>query len=381
MKSLPGITAAVCVLALAVGLVVPQTVYSEREIALSFGSVALAFVLVGALLTARRAENAVGWLMLAIGVLMTLLVAGGQYSGYALAGDPSLPLGLEVAWLGTWLFLPMLALVSVLLLVFPLGRLERRGRWVARVSVVAAAVATVAQAFLPGPMDGFGELENPFGIEKVESALRAVFTVSTLIAAIAFLIAVVSVFTRLRHARGDERQQLKWFAYAAGLLVLCQVPNILPLGVDSSLFGLLLVVFAFTAVPVAVAVAVLKYRLYDIDHVINRTLVYGALTVTLAGAYLGTVLLVGLAVGRSGFATAVSTLAVAALFRPARARIQEAVDRRFYRRRYDATRTLEAFGVRLRDEVDLDALGSELRQIVGETVQPAHVSLWLREAP
>ena len=243
----------------------PQTAYSEREIALSFGAVALAFVLVGALLTTKRAENAVGWLMLAIGVAMTVLVVSGQYAGYALLGDPSLPLGLEAAWLGTWVFLPMLALVTLLLLVFPLGRLEGRRRWVARVIVVAAAVATVTQALLPGPMDGFGDLQNPFGIESADAALHVVFSVSGLIAGVAFLIAVVSVFARLRHARGDERQQLKWFAYAAALLVLCQVPNVLPLGVDSSLLGLVLVVVAFTAVPAAVAVAVLKYRLYDID--------------------------------------------------------------------------------------------------------------------
>jgi hypothetical protein len=308
-------------------------------------------------------------------------VASGQYAGYALLGDPSLPLGLEMAWLGTWVYLPMLALVGVLLLVFPLGRLEGRRRWVAYVTVVAAAVATAIQAVLPGPMDGFGELRNPYGIESAESALRAVFTVSVTIAAIAFVTAVVSVFARLRRARGDERQQLKWFAYAAGLLVLCQLPNILPLGLDSSLLGLVLIIVAFTAVPAAVAVAVLKYRLYDIDRVINRTLVYGALTVTLAGAYLGTVLLVGLAVGESGFAVAVSTLAVAALFRPLRARIQAAVDRRFYRRRYDAAHTLEAFGGRLRDEIDLEALGADLRGVVHETVQPAHVSLWLRSTP
>jgi hypothetical protein len=370
VRRLPVAIVALCVLGLAGSLAIPATAYSERGVSLLFTLYALAFVLVGGLLAARRPEHLVGHIMLAIGALMSVLVISGQYAGYALLGDRSLPLGLEAAWLGSWIYLPGLGLTTLLLLVFPLGRLEggfRRG--LARATVAAVAVATLVQALVPGPMDGFGRTRNPFGIDSLEGALQFLVGASALIGVLAFLTAVITVFARLRSARGDERAQLKWFAYAGGLLVLSQLPNVLPLGLDSSLAGLLLVVAGLTAMPVAVAVAVMKYRLYDIDLVIRRTLVYGALTLILGAAYLGLVLLVGLAVGRSGFATAVSTLAVAALFRPARARIQGIVDRRFYRRRYDAARTLEAFSTRL---------SAELRGVVGETVQPAHVSVWLR---
>ena len=206
------------------------------------------------------------------------------------------------------------------------------------------------------------------------------------VAGVLFIFASLGALTgmalRFRRSTGLERLQFKWFFLAMGMLIVGLVVSAAgelvhagPLG-DAGWW--LFLTSLIVALPLAIGFAVMRYRLYDIDLVINRALVYGGLTVTLGGVYLGLVLLVGLAVGRSGFAVAVSTLAVAALFRPLRERIQGGVDRRFYRRRYDAAQTLEAFGLRLRDELDLEALTADVRGVVRDTVQPAHVSVWLR---
>jgi hypothetical protein len=218
---------------------------------------------------------------------------------------------------------------------------------------------------------------NPLGIDGADAVIDWLEAVSGLAALLSIALATASLVIRFRRSRGVERQQLKWFASAALLFALACV-SFLALAGSLEFLGQLLILTCYALIPVAAGVAILRHRLYDIDVVINRALVYGALTATLGATYLAVVLLVGLAVGHSGFAVAVSTLAVAALFRPARAAIQGAVDRRFSRRRYDAARTLEAFGTRLRDEVDLEALTADLRGVVADTVQPAHVSVWLR---
>jgi len=246
------------------------------------------------------------------------------------------------------------------------------------VALAAAALTTVALALRPGALDFDPPVTNPVGVHAA-GLLDALATAGQALALAALVLAAVGLARRLARARGAERQQLKWMAYAASLVALAFAVNALgpTTGPLADLLWLV-ALLAFLGVPLAAGIAILRHRLYEIDLVINRTLVYGALTATLAATYLATVLLLGLALADSDLAVAGATLATAALARPARARIQAAVDRRFYRRRYDAQRTLDAFAARLRDEVDLDELAADLRAVAHETLQPAHVSVWLR---
>jgi hypothetical protein len=335
-----------------------------------------AFATVGALVASRRPRNPIGWILLAGGAAYTV----GGLTVSQTEGDGSAPV--LVHWLSIWVWMAGIGPIATFgLLLFPDGRLPSR-RWRAFAWFAAAAIlaTTAAIAFEPGPFEG-DTVENPLGFEAVPGLMDVLANASPVALALAIFGSIVSLFVRFRRARNVERQQLKWLSYTGALVgVALAVAIAIEAIVGERAIDLTntIISLALATVPVAMGIAILRHRLFDIDVVINRTLVYGGLTATLGGAYLGLVLLVSLAVGESGFAVAVSTLAVAALFRPLRTRIQGLVDRRFYRRRYDAARTLEAFGGRLRDELDLEALGADLRGVVHDTVQPAHVSLWLR---
>ena len=344
-----------------------------------------AFMAVGAVIVAHRPGNALGWIFSAIGLLSSAGVLAMEYAEYAYLTRPgSLPGAALAAWFSWW-WLPILGLIFVFTpLLFPTGRLPSP-HW--RPVAVTGALAITAVAVL-GAVQPTLKLQNeevylpnPVGLagapDPEDGALGAVLLG---VLAACMVASVVSVVLRFRRSSGVERQQLKWFTYAAALMLVANLVTFtfLPEGVASDvLFGL-----SIAFVPIAAGVAILRHRLYDIDRLINRTLVYATLTAVLGTVYAGAVLVLGLFGGVGGelpsWAVAGATLAVAALFQPARRRIQAVVDRRFNRRRYDAARTVEAFSARLRDQIELDTLSAELLAGVEQTLEPTTVSLWLR---
>ncbi len=364
-------------------------------------ALALSFPTVGALIAARRPHNPIGGLFIAAGLSGAAVLFSSEYALYALFTEPgALPGGRAMAWISAWVGTVAFGLVfTFLFLLFPDGRLlSARWRPVAWLAAGALTSVMLATALKPGLTDEAGDaipngapetIRNPLGIDGAGSTLQAVEeTAIVVFVFLCVLPAAASLILRYRRSAGEPRQQIKWLAWAAGVLVvgIFVVPDVLRavIGDTSAVSAAVRVLETVPVVglPLATGVAILRHRLYDVDVVIRRTLVYTALTALLAGAYLAAVLLLQLALSPltedSDLAIAGSTLAVAALFRPASRRIQAAVDRRFYRRRYDAARTLEGFGTRMRDEIDLDSLAGELRGVVKETMQPAHVSLWIR---
>ena len=370
-----GSVVALVVLAVANGNFQRQPLANTVGLLLAFA----AFMAVGALIVANRPGNAIGWVFSAIALLAVTGALAEEYAGYAVWTRPGLlPGGVLAGWYAGWAWYPTVALALVFTpLLFPDGRPPSPPwRLVAWLAVATTALFVGFAAVQPTiELDDGHVVDNPIGVAGVTDPDDSLLNIALGLLVVA---AVVSLVVRFRRSRGEERLQLKWFTYAGAVLPVLLVGDLLPDTVSNVLFAL-----GITFPPVAAGIAVLRYRLYEIDRLINRTLVYGLLTTLLAGVYAGLVLVLGRLFGDLGdrppsWAVAGATLAVAALFQPARQRVQRLVDRRFNRARYDAARTVERFSARLRDQVDLDTLSAELLAVVDETVQPTRASLWLR---
>ena len=352
--------------------------------------VAISFSIVGAVIAPRLPpHNPTGWLFCTIGLIAAMRLLVAEYAIVTLLAEPGsffgrLPGGDAFAWISSWLWVVHLGLFVYLALLFPDGR-PPSPRWRPFAWLVGGVTVagTVAVALWPETAAGFDFTDHPLGIEVATKTLNPVETLQYTLA----LVAVASLLVRLRRSMGVERQQIKWFAYAVSMLaisailayVVSEAMNVGWLELVSSV----MVMISVVGLPVAVGIAILRYHLYNIDLLINRTLVYASLTVVLALVYFGSVVIFqalfrALTGSESQLVVVASTLSIAALFQPLRRRIQSLIDRRFYRRKYDARKTLEAFSTMLRDETDLDSLSDEVVGVVRETMQPSHVSLWLR---
>jgi len=362
---------------------------------IAFNLVVLVFPLTGLLILIRQPQNTIGWVLQGIGVTWGVGILLDSYATYGLVLNPgSLP-GADVAAAlneGTWA--PWIGLMGIfLILLFPDGRLPSpRWRPVAWLSAVTIVAVTVVIGLEPGLLEEgpVPDMTNPIGLEAAQLPLLVLLAIFLPLLPLCIVASAVALVLRFRRSHGFERQQIKWLATAGSLVAVLYLVTMASTLATSSMdripswvLGLQnAATLSFVLLPVAIGLAILRYRLYDIDVVINRALVYGSLSAALAAVYLGLVLLLQLVLSpltdQSDLAVAGSTLAVAALFRPARGRIQSIVDRRFYRNPYDAAPTLDAFAGRLRHELDLDAVGTDLRAAVRDTMQPVHVSLWVR---
>jgi hypothetical protein len=363
----------------------PERPYYDPVDAVFALATVLTFSVVGAIIASRQPRNAIGWIFCGIGLVVSLNSLTGSYAEYQLAGgSASGRLPETAAWFSSWswtlwLYVP----TTFLLLLFPDGRLPSpRWRPVAWGAALGVISFVAGYALEPGPLEGFPRITNPYGVDS--PILDAIAVAGAILAGASMLASAVSLIVRMRRAGRVQRQQIKWLAYGGAVVVgAVFVGGVIAIWFEE--VGISLISIGLLGVPIFTGVAIARHRLYEIDVVINRTLVYGSLTATLALVYFGGVTATqGIFRALTGqeqqpqLAIVVSTLVIAALFNPLRRRIQGFIDRRFYRRKYDAAKTLEAFSAKLRDETDLDALSDELVRVVRETMQPAHVSLWLR---
>ena len=366
----------------------PERPYYGPVDAVFFLATVLTFSVVGAIIASRQPRNAIGWIFCGVGLVMGINSLAGGYAEYRLSGD-SAPgsLAQTAAWFASWSWSILVYVpTSFLLLLFPDGRLPssrwRPVAWCAAIGLIGFLAGYTLEA---GPLDDFPQILNPYGVDSL--ILDVVAVTGAILASASMVASAVSLIVRMRRAERAERQQIKWLAYG-GAIVVGAVFASGVISIWSGNVGIAVSSVGLLGVPIFTGVAIARYRLYDIDIVINRTLVYGALTAALVAVYFGGVAtLQTLFRALSGqeqqpqLAIVVSTLAIAALFNPLRRRIQSFIDRRFYRSKYDARKTLEAFSAKLRDETDLDALRDDLVGVVRGTMQPAHVSLWLRSEP
>ena len=367
----------------------PERPYYGPVDAVFYLATVLTFSVVGAIIASRQPRNAIGWIFCGVGLLvMGINSLAGGYAEYRLSGDPAPgSLAQTAAWFASWSWSILVYVpTSFLLLLFPDGRLPssrwRPVAWCAAIGLIGFLAGYTLEA---GPLDDFPQILNPYGVDSL--ILDVVAVTGAILASASMVASAVSLIVRMRRAERAERQQIKWLAYG-GAIVVGAVFASGVISIWSGNVGIAVSSVGLLGVPIFTGVAIARYRLYDIDIVINRTLVYGALTAALVAVYFGGVAtLQTLFRALSGqeqqpqLAIVVSTLAIAALFNPLRRRIQSFIDRRFYRSKYDARKTLEAFSAKLRDETDLDALRDDLVGVVRGTMQPAHVSLWLRSEP
>jgi hypothetical protein len=368
-----------------------RTSYGVSAIEAVFVLLLLTFPTVGAILAALRPSSPIGWILALGGLFLAVSQFANSYAAYTLLVRPgALPGGLLMAWIAsTWAWLVGYGFLMSLFLFFPSGRLASRlARPVLGLLIAGVAAATIGYTFRPGRFDlPFAFVDNPFGATGGAGDLMSVLAFAGLLLSAAASVGAVAVFLRhVRRAQGEERQRLKWLGYVPLLFVLA-IPALLVIAVVAGPQSLEVAVPAafsgvFVAIPIAIGIAILRYRLYDIDLLINRTLVYGATSAAIAATFFAGIVALQTVLrpvtAGSELAVAASTLVSFAFFQPIRRRIQDTVDRRFDRSRYDAARTLDRFADRLRDEVDLGALEVELISAVERTMAPAHASVWLR---